>query len=154
MAKVGLAKLSFDRRTALHRTALRQTAENFALFFPSPASIFVLSSLSWGSFRLILVVFLKASTLKCARFKAAALQTPPQFHERKKKERDMWREREKNAKFRPPPLRGPHLCGPPLLPGPHPFHRTVPHPTIHRPIIEITMMITITILFFLETCYG
>ena len=34
-------------------------AQNFALFFPSPATIFFLSSLSWGSFRGILVGFLK-----------------------------------------------------------------------------------------------
>ena len=33
----------------------RVGAQNFALFFPSPATIFFLSSLSWGSFRGILV---------------------------------------------------------------------------------------------------
>ena len=32
-------------------------AQNFALFFPSPAAIFILLSLSWGSSRGILVVF-------------------------------------------------------------------------------------------------
>ena len=37
----------------------------FRSFFPSPATIFFLLSL--GSFRGILVVFLKAGTLKCAR---------------------------------------------------------------------------------------
>ena len=30
---------------------LRRTAQNFALFFSLPATIFILSSLSWGSFR-------------------------------------------------------------------------------------------------------
>ena len=40
------------------RTSLRRTAQNFAHFFPSPATIFVLSSLSWGSLRGISVVFL------------------------------------------------------------------------------------------------
>ena len=34
--------------------------QNFALFFHSPATIVFLSSLSWGSSRGILVVFLKA----------------------------------------------------------------------------------------------
>ena len=42
-------------------------AQNFALFFPSPAAKFVLSFPLWGSFRGILVVFLKTGTLKCAR---------------------------------------------------------------------------------------
>ena len=32
-------------------------AQNFALFFPSPATIFTLSSLAWGSSRGIVVVF-------------------------------------------------------------------------------------------------
>ena len=41
-------------------------AQNFALFFPSPATGSFLSSLSWVSSRGILVVFLKAAALKCA----------------------------------------------------------------------------------------
>ena len=45
---------------------LSRTAQNFALFFSSPATCFFLSSLSWWSFRGILVVFLKA-----------VAQTPP-----------------------------------------------------------------------------
>ena len=44
---------------------LRRTAQNFALFFLSPAANFILSSLSEGSSRLILVVFLKAGALMC-----------------------------------------------------------------------------------------
>ena len=39
------------RRTTLHRTAFRRTAQNF-LFFPSPATIFILFSLSCWSFSL------------------------------------------------------------------------------------------------------
>ena len=54
-------------RTALRQTALRRTVQNFALFFPSPATIFILSSPSWGSSRGISVMVLKAGTLKCAR---------------------------------------------------------------------------------------
>ena len=36
-------------------------------FFPPPVTIFILLSLSWGPFVGILVVFLKAGALKCAR---------------------------------------------------------------------------------------
>ena len=39
-------------------------------------TMFFLSSLSWGSFRGILVVFLKAGTMKCARLGSG----PPGFH--------------------------------------------------------------------------
>ena len=53
------------RRTPL-RTTLRRTAQNFALFFSSPATISLFLSL-WVSSRGILVVFSKAGTLKCAR---------------------------------------------------------------------------------------
>ena len=38
------------RRTTLRRTTLRRTAQNFALFFLSPAGNFILLSLSWGPF--------------------------------------------------------------------------------------------------------
>ena len=51
----------------LRWTAVRRTAEIFALCFPSPATIFIISSLAWGFSRGIFVVFLKAGTLKCAR---------------------------------------------------------------------------------------
>ena len=40
------------RRTALRQTPLRRTAQNFALFFPSPATVFILFSLSCWSFSL------------------------------------------------------------------------------------------------------
>ena len=40
------------RQTPLRRTALRRTAQNFALFFPSPATVFILFSLSCWSFSL------------------------------------------------------------------------------------------------------
>ena len=100
-------------------------AQNFAFFFPSPATIFFLSSLCWGSSRGILV-FLKRrgrqmcmfsgcrvkprrppsrrgftqqpENSKCAHFRDPALQTPPKFHERtpkREKERKLWRERKK-----------------------------------------------------------
>ena len=36
------------RRTTLRRTTLRRTTQNFALFFPPPATIFILLSLSWS----------------------------------------------------------------------------------------------------------
>ena len=65
------------RRTALRRTALRRTAQNFALFFPSPATVFILFSLSCWSFRGILVVFLKTGTLKCARLGSRAVVCKP-----------------------------------------------------------------------------
>ena len=39
----------------------------FRAFFPPPATIFILSSLLWGSSRGILVVFEGARDLKCAR---------------------------------------------------------------------------------------
>ena len=61
------------RWTPLRWTLLRWTPQNFALFYPSPATVFILSSLSWGSFRGILVVFLKAGTLKCARLGSRAV---------------------------------------------------------------------------------
>ena len=40
------------RRTPLRRTPLRRTAQNFALFFHSPATVFILFSLSCWSFSL------------------------------------------------------------------------------------------------------
>ena len=54
----------------LRWTALRRTAQICALCFPPPATIFILSSLAWGSSRGIFVVFLKAGTLKCARLES------------------------------------------------------------------------------------
>ena len=85
-------------------------------FFPSPTTIFFLSSLSYKSSRGILVVFLKAGTLTCATFghsgchvrllgppglpshhtqpenskrehlTARRFQTPPKFHEKTPRE--------------------------------------------------------------------
>ena len=43
-------------------------AQNFALFFSLPARIFFLSSLSWGSFRGILLVFLKRRSPEMCTF--------------------------------------------------------------------------------------
>ena len=51
---------------------LRRTAQIFALF-SLPTTNFFLSSLSWGSFRGILVMFLKAGALKCARLGSRAV---------------------------------------------------------------------------------
>ena len=51
----------------LRRTALPLERPKCLSFFPSPATIFILSSLSWVSSRGILVVFLKAGALKCER---------------------------------------------------------------------------------------
>ena len=48
------------------RTALSPDRPKFRSFFPSPTTIFILSSLSWGSSRGILVVFLNSWTLKRA----------------------------------------------------------------------------------------
>ena len=122
-----------------------------SLFFPSPATFFFLSSLSWGSFRGILVVFLKAGTLKCA-FEAPAFKHHQNSTRRPRRE---GRQEEncggegKNAKFWAPHPSGPHFFwvrGPtlwgPLHPSrtlrgsiflgsePHPSgpHHSLPHP--------------------------
>ena len=44
-----------------------------AFFFPSPAIVFIISSLSWEFFRGILVVFLNSGTMKCARLGSRAV---------------------------------------------------------------------------------
>ena len=63
--------------TSLRRTSLRRTAQNFALSFPSPAPIFALFCLSHClSSRGILVVFLKAGALKCARLGSRGVVSP------------------------------------------------------------------------------
>ena len=94
--------------------------------FPFPATIFFLSSLSWGCSRGILVVFLKAGTLKCARleflvcrvkprahFRAPALQNttrrPPR--EGRKKDNCGGRGKKKREMLGLPPF-GPHLGAP------------------------------------------
>ena len=53
MADLGPIDLGPDRVGPNHQTALRRTAQNFALLFPSPAPSFVFFSLSlsfWGLF--------------------------------------------------------------------------------------------------------
>ena len=87
---------------------LRRTPKCCSLFSPLPPHFVLFLSLSlWGSSRWILVVFLKAGTLKCTRLGSPnvqiwvhpTLQTPPKFHEKtpreRQKERKWWREREK-----------------------------------------------------------
>ena len=126
------------RRTTLRRTTLRRTAQNFALFFPSSRHNFPLL----GSFRGILLVSLKARTLKCAHLgpaappdRAAGARTrqpenskrahfrapgasnttkiPRKDPKREKEERKLWQRRAKKARnFGPPTLRGSTLRGP------------------------------------------
>ena len=52
-------------------------AHKFALFFPSPGTFFFHSSLSWGSTRGILVVFLNSGALKCARLEFSGCRVKP-----------------------------------------------------------------------------
>ena len=109
------------RRTSLRQTPLRRTAQNFALFFPLPPP--------FRSFSLsgcLLVEFwppgfhTTAREPKHAHLRVRALHTPPKFNEktpkRGKKERKMWREREKSAKF--------------WAPHPSKPHPSVPHPSL------------------------
>ena len=82
-------------------------------------------------------MFLKDGTLKCPRFgspnvnmsRPQRFKTPPKFHKktpkRGKKERTLWRENEKSAKFGPLP---PFEALP--LRGPDPDHRP-PEPDLH-----------------------
>ena len=52
---------SGDQKGGARRVGARRVGgPKFRAFFPSPATIFILSSLSWGSFRGIWVLFLKA----------------------------------------------------------------------------------------------
>ena len=116
----------FPRTATSAGPALRWTAQNFALFFLSPAGNFILSSLSWGSSRGILVVFegpgpwnVHIRSSRVVVWAPAAPKPPPfvapPFGE----------------PFGAPPLRaptpsGPHPFGPPPLraptpSGPHPF---------------------------------
>ena len=59
----------------------------FRVFFFPPATIFFLSFLSSGSFRGILVVFLKRGALKCVRLEFSGCRVKPQ----EKKERNFGR---------------------------------------------------------------
>ena len=85
-------------------------AQKCCAFFPSPTTIFFLSSLSWGSSRGILVVFLKAGvSLDSPRTPNVHILGPHRFRhhqnstrrpqEREKKERKLWWESEKKAKI-------------------------------------------------------
>ena len=80
-----------------HRSvgARRRWAQNFALFFHSPATIFFLSSLSWGSSRGNLV-FWSAGTLKCAHLEFSGCRVKPRRPQRAKMGSG---EGKKNAKF-------------------------------------------------------
>ena len=128
------------RRTTLRRTTLRRTAQNFALFFPSFCHNFHSSFSLLGSFLGILLVFLKAGTLKCAhlgsdprtpnvhisgprRFKNPTKNStkgPPR--ERRKKE-NCGGGGKKSAKFWAPHPSGPHPS------VPHPLGPTLRGPT-------------------------
>ena len=136
------------RRTPLPWTTLRRTAQIFALFIPSPTSIFALFCLSLGVFSLNfggvfeghpkMCTFLalglscetKASSgapglhtttreLQTCTFQAPALQTPPKFHEKTP------REGKKSEFFGPPTLRDPTVRGPTLR-GPTMTHTPDP----------------------------
>ena len=61
----------------LRQTTLRRTAQNFALLFPSSHHNFHSSFSLLGSFRGILLVFLKAGTLKCAHLGSRAVVWSP-----------------------------------------------------------------------------
>ena len=130
------------RRTPLRRTPLRRTAQNFALSFPSPATVFILSSLG-GRF-----VEFWGFGLSChqtgppglahdsprtpnvhisgpRRFKHHQNSTQgPQERERRKK--IVAEEGKKSAKFWAPHPSGPHL------PGPHLLGPTLRGPTFSR----------------------
>ena len=60
-----------------HPTTLHRTPKFSFFFFPSSATIFILSSVSWVSSRGILVAFLKAGALQCARLGS---RTPSNEH--------------------------------------------------------------------------
>ena len=109
-------------------------------FFPSPATFYILSSLSWGSFCGILVVFMKRRVPQMSTFGFSGCRVKPrrpqsrrvshdphtsgpglQKHHQKSTRKTPEREeknefcggrRKKSAKFRPPTLRGPTLRGP------------------------------------------
>ena len=95
---------------------------------------------------------LQTENSKRAHVRAPALQTPPKFHERnpkrEKKERKLWREREKSANFGPSTFRGPTFSGF----GPHPSRlhpSSLPFggpPFGVKIIIMVTIMIMITII--------
>ena len=114
----------------------------FRSFFPLSRHNFALFVSLWESSRWILVVFLKARTLKCARLGSREFQTctfevpgasnttkiPRTDTQTDTKRAKWWREREKKREIlRPPTLRPPTLRGPTLR-G-HTFSRFGPHPS-------------------------
>ena len=129
----------------LRRTAFPQDRPSAGLskfhvfFFPSPATVFFLSSLSWGSFRGILVVFECRDPEMCtfglsrrAHFRVPAFKHhqnstkgPLRERERRKKENCGGRREKKNVKFCAPHPSGPNPW------GPHPWrsHPSGPHPS-------------------------
>ena len=108
--KNGLAKNGLSQRVGAPKGgAPKGETPKISLFFsPSPAAKFVLFFPLWGSSRGILVVFLKAGTLKCARLE---FSTKGSAREGREKEHCRKRGKKKSAKFwpspPPPPLRGP-----------------------------------------------
>ena len=133
-------------RTALRWTALRRTAQNFALFLPFPATVSLFFVSLWVSSRGILVVFVwSAGAVKCARLGSRAvvreLQTctfdgpgaPNKHHqnstrrppERHKKSETVAGKGRKRAKFWAPHPSGPHPSGPHPS-GPHPSGQVWP----------------------------
>ena len=75
--KVGARMVGARTLGARTVEARRVGAQNFALFFPSPATIVFLFSLSCWSFRGILVVFEAPGTLKCARLEFSGCRVKP-----------------------------------------------------------------------------
>ena len=146
-----------SRGTAL-RTALHRTAQNFALFFPSPVPIFVLF-LSLGVFSWNSGVFeapapseppgfhtTAQEELQTCTFQGPGASNTTKFSTRRpperEKERKLWREREKkNATLRGPHPSGfgpfgalPflfHPCGGPF--GAPPLRNPTPSPSQNRP---------------------
>ena len=131
---------------------LRWDAQNFAFFFPLPPqfSFFLLSFWFpfvefWGEAPGPSNVHVWALGLSCER--PRRFKHPQEFNgktpKREKKERKLWREREKNAKFwAPPPFGAPsNPPSPPSSPllqglGPHPWappFSTIPTHTIGAP---------------------
>ena len=112
------------RRTTLLLTTLRRTAQNFALFLPSPPSFSLVLSLS-GGFLVGAAGFFtrQPENSERAHLRALALQTPPKFHE--KTPRETQRERNGDGKGRksakiwpPPPFRAPLFEPSPFKPPP------------------------------------
>ena len=98
-------------------TTLRRTAQNFALFFPAPATIFILLSLSTGS--LVELVFCKARTLRASgrglqtcTFQGPGASNTTQIRRRTPKrgreEWKLWREKGKKRKILGLPPSGPY----------------------------------------------